>query len=371
MNQTSLHAGGLVLQLGITRPRHHHVSHQPGGHQAAAPAGTRYSTIIITNITYNCISCCGCGCHLYKSNSACYSRSSGATQLPCHLQCTLAEVCSVVLTIRIDIQQRICSLIHSLVAVTSSLHTLTLLCIVSMSTLLAPCQPISHSIINPKTPKYLLTPQVAICGISSLITTEKLYTLCCIHARSLLCYCRYVYLFPLRGAGSEGAQLGSSGYSASQPAGTTANSAGCSNDWVTEPCAAAVGHATSLATACSSLVDATAMTAASSDARSLEAALAVDHLDVDPAKVDQLLQQLQGKTLEYYAFGRDTAAGKDCVCTLHVARATVVTLPPATAAQLHSHDDHSSSNSSCSSSIANSPARVLCIEMVGNRFIRR
>jgi hypothetical protein len=53
---------------------------------------------------------------------------------------------------------------------------------------------------------------------------------------------------------------------------------------------------------------------------------------------------------------RDTPAGKDCSCFLHTARATVVALPATHQNQQLGRQSHH---------------QCLCIELVGNRFLRR
>ncbi|KAF6260937.1 hypothetical protein COO60DRAFT_1269072 [Scenedesmus sp. NREL 46B-D3] len=82
--------------------------------------------------------------------------------------------------------------------------------------------------------------------------------------------------------------------------------------------------------------------------RQLETAL--QEADVEPARVDALLQQLQGRRLNYTAYARDTPRGKGCECTLHVARASLVRLPATASGQ---------------------GVPCLCIELAGDRFLRR
>ncbi|CAN8287066.1 unnamed protein product [Cochlearia groenlandica] len=72
------------------------------------------------------------------------------------------------------------------------------------------------------------------------------------------------------------------------------------------------------------------------------------------SKVDQLLQQLQGKVLSYKMFARDTKAsrneGPPTECLMHHARAAEIRLP-------------------C---IENAEGRrVMCVELVANRFLRK
>lgn len=54
---------------------------------------------------------------------------------------------------------------------------------------------------------------------------------------------------------------------------------------------------------------------------------------------------------------RDTPKGKPCECTLHVARASLVTLPPAAASD--------------GGDAAAPRVRCLAVELVGDRFLRR
>jgi len=82
----------------------------------------------------------------------------------------------------------------------------------------------------------------------------------------------------------------------------------------------------------------------------------VDLLDVQPAAVDRLLQPLVGKTLDFSAFARDTAAGKDSRCRLHIARASVVRLPPPPT----SNDPGDEG-----------AVPAMMVELAGDRFLRR
>lgn len=76
--------------------------------------------------------------------------------------------------------------------------------------------------------------------------------------------------------------------------------------------------------------------------------------DVDPALANAMLQRLQGRRVNYYAFARDTPQGKDCECTLLVARACLVQLPAVSGAA-------GTGTSTC----------CLAVELVGDRFLRR
>ncbi|KAJ8451283.1 hypothetical protein Cgig2_014055 [Carnegiea gigantea] len=74
------------------------------------------------------------------------------------------------------------------------------------------------------------------------------------------------------------------------------------------------------------------------------------------AKVDLFLRNLEGKLLSYKMFARDTKAsrniGPPTECFLYHARATEAMLP-------------------CSSKSEADAVRVMCVELVGNRFLRR
>lgn len=48
--------------------------------------------------------------------------------------------------------------------------------------------------------------------------------------------------------------------------------------------------------------------------------------DVDVAKVNTLLQRLEGQAIDYYSYARDTPKGKDCICTLEYCRASTLVL---------------------------------------------
>lgn len=77
--------------------------------------------------------------------------------------------------------------------------------------------------------------------------------------------------------------------------------------------------------------------------------------DVDPALAHAMLQRLQGKRLDFYSYARDTPQGKDCECTLLVARALLVRLPPQ-----RSGDARQQEGCPC-----------LAVELVADRFLRR
>lgn len=67
---------------------------------------------------------------------------------------------------------------------------------------------------------------------------------------------------------------------------------------------------------------------------------------IDAERINHLLGPLVGETLNYTAFARDTPRAKDTFCLLHHARAFEGRLP-------------------------STGDRVLCIEVIGNRFLRR
>ncbi|GMH44310.1 hypothetical protein BSKO_12244 [Bryopsis sp. KO-2023] len=74
----------------------------------------------------------------------------------------------------------------------------------------------------------------------------------------------------------------------------------------------------------------------------------VDLSDVDIEKANQLLQKLEGQPINYYSFARDTPKGKECTCTLIKGRAFALRL---------TGDDGG--------------VDVMCVELVGNRFLRK
>lgn len=73
------------------------------------------------------------------------------------------------------------------------------------------------------------------------------------------------------------------------------------------------------------------------------------------SKVNLLLQQLEGKSLSYKMFARDTKAsrssGPPTECFIYQARAMEARLP-------------------CTEGVCSRP-RVMCVELVGNRFLRK
>jgi len=79
----------------------------------------------------------------------------------------------------------------------------------------------------------------------------------------------------------------------------------------------------------------------------------MDAIDVEPEEVDRLLRPLCGRTLNYSAFARDTVAGRDARSRLHLARASVTRLPPSSVSQ------------------EGNGGRVMMVELVGDRFLRR
>lgn len=74
--------------------------------------------------------------------------------------------------------------------------------------------------------------------------------------------------------------------------------------------------------------------------------------DVDPCVVNALLQPLEGRRLNYHAFARDTPKGKNCDCTMMVARASLVRLPGQSSSQAPGWP-------------------CLAVELVADRFLRR
>jgi tRNA U38,U39,U40 pseudouridine synthase TruA len=88
--------------------------------------------------------------------------------------------------------------------------------------------------------------------------------------------------------------------------------------------------------------------AASDDAGECQAGEQPAAPDVDVALVHALLQPLVGRALDYHAYARDTPPGKPCECTLSQARALVVALPS-----------------------GQRQTQCLCVELVGDRFLRR
>lgn len=95
------------------------------------------------------------------------------------------------------------------------------------------------------------------------------------------------------------------------------------------------------------------MAAAGNGEDTCEDFAAVDAADVNVEALQDMLQQFSGRTLECYAYARDTPRGKECTCTIHRAHASVAELPP-------DGDDTDAP-----------PQRVLVIELVANRFLRK
>lgn len=81
----------------------------------------------------------------------------------------------------------------------------------------------------------------------------------------------------------------------------------------------------------------------------------IDNVDVTVEDVDQLLRSIEGQTLDFYSFARDTPKGKDCVCQIIHSRASTAFLPSADS----------------SDSLHPSTVPVMCVELVANRFLRR
>jgi tRNA U38,U39,U40 pseudouridine synthase TruA len=101
--------------------------------------------------------------------------------------------------------------------------------------------------------------------------------------------------------------------------------------------------------------------------------------DVDPASVNALLQQLQGKPINYYAYARDTPRGKDCECTLHVARASLVHIPAPAASPAQRQVEQRRHAEAAAGAAEQRDLQqqqqgcvpCLCIELVGDRFLRK
>ncbi|XP_068637902.1 uncharacterized protein [Aristolochia californica] len=86
------------------------------------------------------------------------------------------------------------------------------------------------------------------------------------------------------------------------------------------------------------------------------------------SRVNQLLQQLEGKTLSYTVFARDTKAsrstGPPTECFVYHARAAEAMLP-STKQQSSSHP------SQAETEVRVSQTRVMCVELIANRFLRK
>ncbi|KAG9449769.1 hypothetical protein H6P81_009734 [Aristolochia fimbriata] len=88
----------------------------------------------------------------------------------------------------------------------------------------------------------------------------------------------------------------------------------------------------------------------------------------DVSRVNQLLQQLEGKTLSYKMFARDTKAsrsmGPPTECFVYHARAAEAMLP--------SNKGHFSSHvSQAEVEVIVPQTRVMCVELIANRFLRK
>jgi tRNA U38,U39,U40 pseudouridine synthase TruA len=85
-----------------------------------------------------------------------------------------------------------------------------------------------------------------------------------------------------------------------------------------------------------------------------------------------MLQDLQGRKLNYYAYARDTPKGKDCECTLMLARASVVWLPnPQCQEQGQQQQEQQQAGTSAQAVTEAQGCPCLAVELVGNRFLRR
>ncbi|GAX80991.1 hypothetical protein CEUSTIGMA_g8426.t1 [Chlamydomonas eustigma] len=93
--------------------------------------------------------------------------------------------------------------------------------------------------------------------------------------------------------------------------------------------------------------------------------------EIDVQRVSELLSQLVGKTLNYSAFARDTPPGKNCVCTLHVARATVLRTSQHRMTSTANHPQHPSSIRNVENDNSPESGEFMCVELVADRFIRR
>lgn len=97
-------------------------------------------------------------------------------------------------------------------------------------------------------------------------------------------------------------------------------------------------------------------------------------VDVNADRVNALLQQLQGRSLDYSAYARDTPKGKGCQCTLHVARASLVHISVNAADRCKERQQTlgvDAGRSSHQQHHNHSKQQCLCIELVGDRFLRR
>lgn len=107
---------------------------------------------------------------------------------------------------------------------------------------------------------------------------------------------------------------------------------------------------------------------------SLEQSAVQQAPDINAETVNALLKHLQGHKLDYYSYGRDTPKDKNCECILHTARASVVHLPLYAAVQASDHQGIAGAGRVDANNGQNNVAAVqpcLCIELVGDRFLRR
>jgi hypothetical protein len=104
--------------------------------------------------------------------------------------------------------------------------------------------------------------------------------------------------------------------------------------------------------------------------------------DVDPGIVHTMLQHLQGKQLNYHSYARDTPKGKDCVCSLQIARASLVWLPQHLSTAQHDAQHHQQQQGADalgtgaepavgSSEAAETGQPCLAVELVADRFLRK
>lgn len=104
--------------------------------------------------------------------------------------------------------------------------------------------------------------------------------------------------------------------------------------------------------------------------------------DVDPVVVNAMLQHLQGKRLNYHSYARDTPQGKDCVCTVQIARASLVWLPHGQTIAQHDAQQQQQQQPAGSPGTAVEPAAgsseaaeagqpCLAVELVADRFLRK
>eukprot|EP00892_Ulva_mutabilis_P010606 jgi/Ulvmu1/7918/UM004_0150.1 len=95
--------------------------------------------------------------------------------------------------------------------------------------------------------------------------------------------------------------------------------------------------------------------------------------------VDRTLRSLEGQDLDYYAFGRSTPKGRNCVCNMMHASCKLAYLPRISPAadvgvDNEAHEElcmHTQLGDGGGHVGAQQRVPVLCIQLVGNRFIRR